>query len=288
MGPQVHETLAAQCDSNYKSPYKIKRFLVFLFSLAVCLLTNALAQTAAGDLEISGPRPWIDVTAPNCGSSATLCGADPAGVNPSATAISNALGVCGGGTVFLPPGTYKQDMVITANSPCTLLGLGPLGGVHIVKSVSTTSSFPSNNGSFVITSSQFTLKNIEYDGNNGSFSGPCITVTSPSATPPQISDIVIEDNYIRRSRRQAMSSRSPCREPSPLRSSQGSRLLFARTPQSQQWPVSHPPVPPTVRQPSSTRITPEPRRRFLISVPLLDFLARLCAAVLLSPQCTTE
>ncbi|MFZ0136805.1 MAG: hypothetical protein WAK89_07100 [Candidatus Sulfotelmatobacter sp.] len=96
----------------------------------------------------------------------------------------------------MPPGTYKQDLVITANSPCTLLGLGPLGGVHIVKSVGTTSSFPSNNGSFVITSSQFTLKNIEYDGNNGSFSGPCITVTSPSATPPQISDIVIEDNYI--------------------------------------------------------------------------------------------
>ena len=49
MGPQVHETLAAQWDSNYKSQYKIKRFFVFLFSLAVCLLTNALAQTAAGD-----------------------------------------------------------------------------------------------------------------------------------------------------------------------------------------------------------------------------------------------
>ncbi|MGA9543646.1 MAG: glycosyl hydrolase family 28-related protein [Candidatus Sulfotelmatobacter sp.] len=101
--------------------------------------TTTFSVTTGGitELEVAGPSPWIDATAP-------LYGADPTGTSDSTAAINAAIAACNGGTVFLPPGTYKQSGQLLGATPCTVMGLGPAEGAGasiILKSYSSTGGF---------------------------------------------------------------------------------------------------------------------------------------------------
>jgi hypothetical protein len=161
----------------------------------LCVVCAGKAQTAPTfsvttggitELEIAGPSPWIDVTAP-------LYGADPTGTSDSTNQINNAIAACNGGTVFLPPGTYKHTGQLLGSTPCTVMGLGPADGAGasiILKSYSSTGGFPGANGSFLISANNFTLQNVEYNGNGGTYTGPCITDAAEN------SHVIIQYDYL--------------------------------------------------------------------------------------------
>jgi hypothetical protein len=147
---------------------------------------TATGENYATNVAISGPRPWIDVTGPGYG-------ADPTGVADSTTALNKAFTNCSGGTVYLPPNTgggfYKHTGQLTISTAgCTIQSFAQ--GAVIKKSYNSTGGFPGSNGSFVITGSNTIIDGIAYDGNNGSFTGPCITFSTA------VTQVIFQNNYV--------------------------------------------------------------------------------------------
>jgi hypothetical protein len=150
------------------------------------LTENGTTLNYNANFSVAGPRPWIDVTGPGYG-------ADPTGVADSTTALNKAFTNCSGGTVYLPPNTgggfYKHTGQLTISTAgCTIQSFAQ--GAVIKKSYNSTGGFPGSNGSFVITGSNTIIDGIAYDGNNGSFTGPCITF-STAAT-----QVIFQNNYV--------------------------------------------------------------------------------------------
>lgn len=151
---------------------------------------NGLENPSNANVEVPGlvscVAPWIDVTC-------LFYGADKTGVNDSSSAITSAFANCNGGTVFFPPGIYKQSTVITNTVPCTVYAL-PLTAT-INKNFSSSSGRPGASGSWLVESSDVTIDGLVYNGGQSSgFTGLCITVVPTSSTP--ITDIRIQNNAI--------------------------------------------------------------------------------------------
>jgi len=128
------------------------------------------ASNGITEFEISGPRPLIDVTAPEYG-------ADSSGATDSAAAVQAALNECSGAayTVFFPAGTYILDSIVTASHPCTMEGYP--GTVVIQKHFN---AGPSNNytnpGYLLVTAaaSPFVMRGLTFDCNAPTYSGACV------------------------------------------------------------------------------------------------------------------
>jgi hypothetical protein len=150
------------------------------------LTENGTTLNYNANFSVAGPRPWIDVTGPGYG-------ADPTGVADSTTALNKAFTNCSGGTVYLPPNTgggfYKHTGQLTISTAgCTIQSFAQ--GAVIKKSYNSTGGFPGSNGSFVITGSNTIIDGIAYDGNNGSFTGPCITFSTA------VTQVIFQNNYV--------------------------------------------------------------------------------------------
>jgi hypothetical protein len=119
------------------------------------------------EFEIYGPRPWIDLTA---------YGADPTGVADSATAFNNALSACSGGTILVPPGSYKFLSQISASTACTLKAQpGTATLTQAFNSGTTTTS-----GLILVSGSNVNLIGLTILGNSGINTGRVVTVYNAS------------------------------------------------------------------------------------------------------------
>jgi hypothetical protein len=141
--------------------------------IVICGVAKTFAQVSSGaNLQIAGPRPWIDVTS----STYTVLGADPTGTNDSTNAFNTAEAACNGGTLFIPDGTYKIGNQLTFNTSCTIQGWGR--GATLLRNYSS-STANATVGWLQIGASSITIQNLTINGNSsGSFTGNCIVLVT--------------------------------------------------------------------------------------------------------------
>lgn len=168
-------------SSNPAAAYKFK------INTTDELTITSSGLTATANATIAGPRPWIDPTAP-------AYGADPTGAADSSAAFNAAFAACNGGTVIIPPGTYKQAAQINNTTACNVVA-SHFGATTIQKAYNASAGLPGPSGSWLISASNVTISGIIYDGNQpGGFTGPCFNASGQAS---QIQNVRLQNNFIK-------------------------------------------------------------------------------------------
>lgn len=159
--------------------WKVGCVLCILYAASAAVLSAQVTVTS--NVTIGGPSPWTDVTSPTVGVTTG---------SQTAAALNTALGNCNGGTLFFPPSAsaYVFTTQITVTTRCTLV-TDSLYPAHIQRGFSQ-SSTNAYVGLMQVTASGVSIQGLEIDGNNGTYTGNCITVAA------QVTDIQIDNNYI--------------------------------------------------------------------------------------------
>ncbi len=141
----------------------------------------ATGSSTAAWSSVNGTTDWFNVV--------TEYGADPTGTNDSTTALQNALSAAsaaGGGTVYVPAGTYKISSELTIYSGVVLQGSGP--DSSIIEQTSTTA-----NGLYALTQRYMAIRDLQILGpNSGSGTGIYLDTSGSAVANCQYSNLLIQ------------------------------------------------------------------------------------------------